>query len=231
MTQLKQMSGDEFVTKLLAGERDFRRIKLEKGYDVSAHERYKELRHKLCQPIDDLKENPINLIQADLSYLHAPELNLPYTKAAGAKLLCADFHGSTFDEANFSAANLSANLSYSNLQGTYFRNANLNGANLFAANLVGSFLTFANLSYANLSCANLYEASLGSSNCDGTNFERADLSNADLERIKNLSNARRLSNVHFLNTKISREDIAVCKKALKERKCLIYESFWDTLNR
>lgn len=33
--QLKEMSGDEFVTKLLAGERDFRKIHLEHGYRLS----------------------------------------------------------------------------------------------------------------------------------------------------------------------------------------------------
>ena len=221
------MKGDEFVAKLLAGERDFRRIKLEKGYDLSAHERYGELQKFFCNSQEDLKENPLNIIQADCSYVTAPKLCLPYTKASGAKLLYADFHDSTFDEANFSAANLR----YSNLQGTYFRNANLNGANLFAANLTGSVLTFANLSDANLSCANLHEASLGRSNCYGTDFERADLSSADLEMIKNLSNARCLLSAHFLYTKISKDDVSVCKQALKERMPLVYKSFWKRLSK
>jgi len=222
MADLTPMKGDEFVAKLLAGERDFRRIKLEEGCDLSAHERYDALRAFLVNAQGDLKENPVKLIGADLSFLTAPNLYLPYTKAAGTVLAHADLHGSTFDYSDFSEADLS----YSNLNNAYFRRSTLTEANLVAANLHNSWLTFANFSNANLSCANLYAALLGDANLSGTNFDRADLSDANLKGVKNLGKAKYLSRAHFLNTEISREDIAVCKKALEQRNSLIYRSFW-----
>ena len=49
MTELKQMSGDEFVTKILAGERDFRRIRLQQGYNFNSHEGFNELRDYIAK--------------------------------------------------------------------------------------------------------------------------------------------------------------------------------------
>ena len=67
--QLTDVNGDKFVAKLLAGERDFRRVKLQRGYNISAHERVEEFWANLGTDDNqkDLKENPINLIGADLS--------------------------------------------------------------------------------------------------------------------------------------------------------------------
>jgi len=216
------MKGDEFVAKLLAGERDFRRIKLEKGYDLSAHENYGGLRSFLVNSKDDLKENPVKLVGADLSYLTAPDLYLHHTKAAGAVFKHANFSKSTFDYADFS----NASLDHTDLQGTYFRTATLEGASLFAANLINSYLTFTNLKFANLSCANLYTALLQGANLCGTDFERADLSEADLRGAKNLG-AAKLSKAYFLETQISRNDLAVVKQALKSQKRLVYDGFFE----
>ncbi len=217
------MKGDEFAAKLYAGERDFRRIKLEKGYDLSAHENYGGLRTFLINSSDDLKENPVKLVGADLSYLTAPELNLPYTKASKAILVHTVFHGSTFDDADFNEAQFDD----ANLQKIYFRSASLEYTNLFSANLTGAILTRANLGYANLSRAQLYQASLGHANLCGTNFERTDLSEANLESAKNLDQAK-LSKAHFLNTKISRKDRAVVKQALNSQKPLVYDGLFGS---
>ena len=80
MAELKKMSGDEFVTKLLAGERDFRRIKLEYG-DKIIGDQYRVLRDYLSKNENDRIENPINLIGSDLSGISLSGLNFSYVKA------------------------------------------------------------------------------------------------------------------------------------------------------
>src|SRR3989344_4081845 len=90
MTDLKDISGDEFINKILAGERDFRRIRLPSGFNVDSHPRSAELKNYLCNSLEDLRENSLNLIGSRFPNLQADDLYLTHVKASNSY-----FRGST----------------------------------------------------------------------------------------------------------------------------------------
>ena len=136
--QLTSMKGEEFAGKILAGERDFSRIKLGDYFDLAGYERFNEMNDYLAR--ENLRENPVILNGSRLIGIRAGGLHLPYTKAEGANLCVADL-----SEANLYVANLSE--------------ANLWGADLREADLSKAYLSEAkNLENAlNLADARFYE--------------------------------------------------------------------------
>jgi uncharacterized protein YjbI with pentapeptide repeats len=87
-TQLKEMKGEEFVRKILDGERDFSGIKLEEGFDLSGYEGFEELQRYLkSQP---LEKEPIIIHGSILRYVKARNLYLPYVRGNKVSLYGAD---------------------------------------------------------------------------------------------------------------------------------------------
>ena len=139
---VKYMKGKDFVKKILEGERDFSRIKLENGFNLTDFEGFRDLQTYLQEA--DLQKYPIILDYAALMYINASGLYLPYVN--GRKI--------NLERANLPRANL--------------REANLERANLYRANLRGADLQEANLREANLREANLQEAILRGANFWGS---------------------------------------------------------------
>src|SRR3989344_575606 len=126
MTELKQMSGDEFVTKILAGERDFRRIRLQQGYNFNSHEGFNELRDYIAKFGDDLREHPLNLIGSALLNVKAKGLSFQHIKASASYFNESSFSNCKFYEADFANAHLkNIQWPYAQLYNVDFRSADL----------------------------------------------------------------------------------------------------------
>ena len=195
--QLKKMTAEEFVKKVLAGERDFSCISLS-GQNLNRYEGFWEMQDylKRCHFSEDeanLGKNPIILTGSVLIGVYAHGLYLPYVKAEGA-----DFTGSYFDNACFIRGDFEeAEFSHVSLKNAWLSDVlevtSFNKASLHQANLAGACLKYAqledtdlgkadldgaNLDYAVLKQANLEKASLVS-----TSFREADLEGANLEEV------------------------------------------------
>ena len=142
--KLIQITREEFVKKILAGEKDFPGIYLPDGTDLSDYEGFAELQEYLKN--QELKDNPINISGSQFRYIQAKGLYLPFVKG---------------ERANLSGANLSrAYLSRAYLSEAYLSEADLSRADLSGADLSEADLSEANLSEADLSRANLSGADL-----------------------------------------------------------------------
>ena len=86
VTRLKDMGGREFISKILAGEKDFSGIRIEKGFDLHGYEIFEEMKRYLCG--ERLHINPIIIRDSEFRYIKAAGLYLPYTQGVGA-----DFEG------------------------------------------------------------------------------------------------------------------------------------------
>lgn len=190
---LISIKGEEFVKKILSGERDFSNIELEEGFDLSGFTEFSELQSYLKQA--DLKKNPVRLEGAKLRRLDADGLYLPFLQAKGVILKHATLMG--------------ANLESAQLEKSDLRYTKLSRAKLTKANLIDADLRLADLNLATLISTNL----------TGTDFEASDLEytnmqNASLRGVKNLQWARFIKTVNFQFAKISDVEKEIIRLAL-----------------
>jgi len=199
MVDLKNMSGDEFVAKLLAGERDFRKIKLEHGYRLSipaVSPTQKYYYDVTGGNSDQIKEYSLDVSGSDLSGLKVTSLFWPYITAVET-----DFKFATLNAAQFY---------FGDLRKANFFGANMERTTFFRADVTGANFSRAKLDYTTFEYADLAEV----------NFTEADLRGADL-RGKNLDTAKGLDSAHFFKTHINPEDKHMLAKMLKERKFMV----------
>ena len=134
---LKYMKGKDFVKKILEGERDFSSIKLEDSFNLSGFKGFEDLQRYLKKA--DLRHYPIILNYAELIYIKASGLYLPYVNGRKINLERANLPRANLREANLERANLPrADLQEANLREANLREANLQEAILRGANFWGS---------------------------------------------------------------------------------------------
>ena len=134
---VKYMKGKDFVKKILEGERDFSSIKLEDSFNLSGFKGFEDLQRYLKKA--DLRHYPIILNYAELIYIKASGLYLPYVNGRKINLERANLPRANLREANLERANLyRANLRGADLQEANLREANLQEAILRGANFWGS---------------------------------------------------------------------------------------------
>ena len=218
------VTGQEFLTKILAGERDFSGIKLEERTILSVCPQFDQVVKYLREHPD--KSSPIILSGAKLKYLQADErLNLSYVVAENT-----DFEGACLPNADLSYANLQgACFADAVLTDADFRCANLQGAKLSAAYLVEADLSEANLSRASLDHAilvgaNLGEASLQEADISGAslvgadlneaNLRKANLTSADLRAAENLDSVLNLTEAFFNRLVVTSKEKAYIEAVL-----------------
>lgn len=221
MVQLKSVKGEEFIKKVLEGERDFSGIKLEKRFDLSGHEGFGELQQYL--KAQDFEKRPIILENARLRYVKARGLYLPFVKARNADITGAEFREanlshSDFGYGKFNYAHLentelsNMNLEYAILKMAHFTNSNLEYSNLKDALLVRTVFRDANLSYSDLR-----NTKIGWANFQNTNFEHA-----DLRDVKNLRDSLNLDSAKFFETKVTSKEKAIISTLLSWKNFRIY---------
>ena len=201
---LTKVLGEEFIIKLLSGERDFSKISLEEAFDLRGHGAFQELKTYL--ETQDLKKTPINISNSQVRYVKARGLYLPFTVGRNANLRGANFENANFGNANFENAN--------------FGNANFKGANFKGACLVNADLWLANFRGANLESSNLENAYL-----KGTYLGNVNLESAKLKGVRNLTEASKLGKAHFLETRVTSKERKIIEDALKGINRFIEENY------
>lgn len=190
---LISIEGEEFVKKILSGERDFSNIELEEGFDLSGNEGFTELQNYLKQA--DLEKNPVRLEGAKLRHLDADGLYLPFLQAKGAILKHAALMGANLEDAQLEKSDL--------------RYTKLARAKLTKTNLIDADLRLADLNLATLISADLTGADFEASGLEYTNMK-----GANLKGIKNLQWARFIKTANFQFAKISNIEKEIIRLAL-----------------
>jgi uncharacterized protein YjbI with pentapeptide repeats len=189
--KLRFMKGEEFVQKILSGERDFSNIELENNFDLSSHDGFDDLQSYLKSA--DLEEKPIMVQNSKFRQLDADGIFMPYLKANNANFKHATFMGANFENAQLKNADLRyAKLAQVNMKNSYLVNADLRQADLYLSSLIGTILTGVDLAGASLQYTNMQSAVLkGIKNLvlarfvETTNFQFADLTEKEKSIIRN----------------------------------------------
>lgn len=140
-----ELKGNEFVRKILAGERDFSHIKLT-DLDLSEHQydTFTELNEYMKSR--DFKQEPIILNESELSSVKAGGLWLPYVKANGASFKDGYFPHANFRCGEFPRASFHrTNLEGANCEACDFYNAYFKDTDLYQTQLGGARFKFADL--------------------------------------------------------------------------------------
>jgi len=202
VTQPNYMEGEEFVRKVLAGERNFKGITLPKCFDLNECKNFPEVQAYLRS--QNLEENPLYLSHIEWERVKAKGLYLPFVIA-----LQADLRGANLERADLRGANLER----ANLERADLRGANLGAAYLGGADLRGAYLGGANLERADLRGANLGAAYLGG----------ADLRGADLRGARNLETIFNLEYANFGRTRVTEREKTVIEKALEKEPLFVVD--------
>jgi uncharacterized protein YjbI with pentapeptide repeats len=131
-----------------------------------------------CADLSGANLSGLDLIQADLSAVLAPNANF-----SGAKLGQATLSGAVLRGANFQ----DADLSQATLTGADFSGANLTRAHLEQVEAAGVNLSQTDLSNAVLIQATLNQANLSGAKVDGADFTQAETSGADVDGLRGLT--------------------------------------------
>src|SRR5689334_12376035 len=99
MPILAHLEAPEFIKKVMDGERDFTAIRLTDRDVVGDTFTFIELGEYL--KTQDLKKNPIILNEAELQFVRAGGLWMPYTKAKQASFKDAYFMLANFENSDF----------------------------------------------------------------------------------------------------------------------------------
>lgn len=204
------VTGQEFIAKFIAGERDFSRVQLPTGCELYSFRGY----NKLTEP----NAKPLILEGADLCGLCAPGINLSRANLASADLMGAILNGAKLAEANLDSAVLRS----AELNGTYNWSANFQRADLSSARMQHSYCENASLRGANLAYSDLH-----STDFEGADFRRAylkeaklakaDLTKANFEGAIEMDSTKGLGSAILLNTFI---DYSVWPGLLEQRPVL-----------
>ena len=153
------MSGEEFVQKLLDGEKNFSDVVLEPGFGLSRHERFPEIQKVLDEGATE--DKPVFCERADFTGLDADGVNLPYLKANGACFKQATFMEGKFESSEFERCDFRyARLPQADMKACHFRDADFRQADLNLALLNSSLFSGANMAGANLLFVNLQAADI-----------------------------------------------------------------------
>ena len=191
--QLVFVKGNEFIKKILSGERDFSGIELEEGFDLCGDDSFDELQEYLKKC--DLEKTPVNIEGSKLRRLDADGIYLPFVRAKGANLKHAALMGANLENAQLEMSDLR----YARLSRVKLNNANLKNADL---------------RLADLNLASLVKTILAGANFEAADLEYTNMQNADLKGVKNLQWARFLKTVNFQFAEITDKEKEIIRQAL-----------------
>jgi len=191
--KLTFMKGEEFVQKVISGERDFSNIELEQDFNLCGHEKFEEMQ-KYLKNIN-LKETPVIIENSSFRRLDADELYLPFLKANNASFKHAALMGA-------------------NLKGSQFENTNFRYARLAKANMMDSNLKNADLQLANLNLASLINTILTEADFSGADLQYTNMQKANMKGIKNLELARFVETANFQFADLTEKEKSIIRNEL-----------------
>jgi uncharacterized protein YjbI with pentapeptide repeats len=199
----KQLKGEDFIRRILEGEREFYGIELEYNFDLSGHELFGKMQDYLRKQY--LAKYPIMINNSDLSGVKAAGLYLPYVKLEGSILWNSNFEHSILNFADFRNADLTySDFRYTELDHADFQNANLQ--------------------QVTLKHANLYFSDFRGANFDLTQLFGANLVLADLRGVRNLEKSLNLNCASFAETKVTPREEAIIRNLSENVKLFDVES-------
>ena len=139
----KQLSGEEFIERLLSGERDFSKTSIRAGTHLDRIDGYAEMLTYLRN--EALLPNilyPFDLSNSLWHYITAPELFLPFINATSFRAPESNLQGINFAYSN---------LNFARFKGTYLAGAKFKGASLYKTNFRDADVTDTDTSGTNLS--------------------------------------------------------------------------------
>ncbi len=211
---LTEITANELLRRLLAGERDFASTRINAGQgDLAADPEFAALDEYLRG--QDLRETPIVANGVDWRALRAPGLFF-----MGARLAGADFRGADLRDAEFRRADLSgAKFEGANVSGTNFIGARLMEADFSGATMIGTDLYEANISGGRLTDADLTGAfmlrlNLGSADLSGAKLTGVTFYRSDLRGAVGLDAVRDLGTCQFKHTIVTAHEQTIIEAAL-----------------
>ena len=183
---LVTVSGDEFVRKLLEGERDFRNIRIPAGFDLRGHDAFGELnsyfRERYKGGIRNFNHSDrVDISGSKILSMNANHLYMPYLNARRSNLSLSEFHGSYLSCSDFYEAELTAvKMNSARVRSCIFIKAYMPWADLGDIRGRNSLFDFARLPDAKITGANLpYTFWNGAEFSDMTSFDQSVLTEAD----------------------------------------------------
>ncbi|MSQ24177.1 MAG: pentapeptide repeat-containing protein [Chloroflexi bacterium] len=208
------ISVDEFIKKILAGERNLGAIQLAPGSDLAGNRDFAKLNTYLRA--QDLRNEPLALEGSDWQGLKAADFFIQFAKLPGVNLKGADLFGADLRRSDLSGANMAgANVSRGVLANTRLMNGDLSSANLRYCDIYESNMTDANLRGADLSGARLLNMSLRGADLTGAKMTNCDLYRCDLRGAKGLETVLDLASGNFRASVVTENEIAVISAALR----------------
>tara|TARA_Y100000310_G_C20650000_1_gene798833 strand:- start:189 stop:803 length:615 start_codon:yes stop_codon:yes gene_type:complete len=194
---LKKMTGDEFIEKILVGERDFRGIYLS-NYDFanSSLRAYLESQYSA--------KEPLNIEDSYFRNIWADNLNLS----------CINGMNSDFSDVHLKGSNLIN----SNFRGSQFNNVSFVGAHLIEADLSNSIGARSYFKGCSFIKSNLKSTNLKNACFKGSSFYYANLYKTDLRGIKGLESVQGLDFAHFLKTIVTEREKEIIENAIRKAK-------------
>ncbi|MEK6950593.1 MAG: pentapeptide repeat-containing protein [Nanoarchaeota archaeon] len=202
---LTPLCGQEFITKVLQGERDFRQIQLERSFDFTAAEGYSSL----LRYLERNSRQKLLLTDSELRHIRAPGMLLPRLDGERVNLESSYLVEAQFEEADLSQFCFRG----ADLTGAHFGGAQLSQAILEQAVLVNSYMDGADLAEANLKKARLH----------GSSWEEASLSRADLRGVRGLEYCQHLESVTWEETVVSSKERDCLRRILEKGRFVVRE--------
>ena len=227
MKALTYLSGDEFIRKIMEGERDFSHIKFEDNYKIDKSDAYYDLRNYLNTV--GISQDPVIMNNSECVGVSFKYMNLSNLVSQNT-----DFKGSDFQKSNLSDSVLTGSkFDKCSLPHSNFYNSELNSVSFKYSNL-----NFANFEFSNMSKSNLFgstaretnfhgcdfsEASLRGLNANRSNFKDVVFYNSNLLDIINFDKAINLEFANYFKTKVSEKSKIVIEDAFSRKQMFIVE--------
>ncbi len=207
---LTKMSGDEFVTKLLSGEKDLRHIYVEDWFDLSGHDGFGELneyfrseyagRRRLADaqckkedtgycmdggglPMVDHDER-VDISGSRIMHMNARGLYMPFLIAQGSQLSYSDFSSGILDFSDFFGSAMASVL----MRDARIRKCNFSGCYMPMSDFMHARARGSDFSHSDIEDSIMFYINApysfwnGAEMNKGTNFYRAVITCADFDK-------------------------------------------------
>jgi uncharacterized protein YjbI with pentapeptide repeats len=219
MTTKTVIGAAEFVTKVLAGERNFANTRFAPSdSDLAAQPAYAQMLEYL-RGLTDMRDAPFQAGDVDWSGIRAPRLHFIGVRMAGAKLSGADLRGAKFVRADLSRADLrGADVSQTVFVGARLMEADFTGATMREVDLYEANVSKSRLRDADITGGYLLRLNLSGADLTGARVVGVDLYRSDLRGVIGLDAAQGLSTCRFKDTIVTEREKDIVDLALQDRR-------------
>jgi uncharacterized protein YjbI with pentapeptide repeats len=212
-----QISGNDFIKKIIDGEKDFKKVSLPKGYSLEEHEGYSEAVEYMKGA--GTETEPYDFSEAKFDGVIASGIHIPHMKAQKSIFTGCGFKESVFERVDLTDAVCTrSNFAKTVMKEGQFVRAKLDMVNFEIADIEGGNFWLADLSCTIFIKARLFDAIFCEARLVETDFQHANIKNANFW--KSIWEKANFLGAHFKNANI--KDIVSLEKA-KHLEYAIYQ--------